>query len=209
MPSMNASSSARSRTPRTDAADVDAGGGVSAGRFGMSGRIEVAWAWSDVASRQIAGREMRGVIMGSGVNCPANHSRVRGAAAAPICAPYVGTAILASTARSGTPCREEFGYRRPSNLREVIVGWLVLEPDGKGRVYVAISRFPRRGVSAILLLRRFGFRSASIWSSPLRATELAGLICDSTGSSPFANLYPRFARARRAGRRVPFLDVFT
>ncbi len=54
IPSTNASSSARSRTPRIAAGVAGARAGVSLRGFGVSGRIDVGCAVSDVESRQIA-----------------------------------------------------------------------------------------------------------------------------------------------------------
>ena len=88
MPSRNASSSARSRRPRAGAGDVGASGGVSLRGLGVSGRIDVDCAVSDVASRQIAAKEMRCVIIGRlGGNVRRAHAGGEGApAAANMCA---------------------------------------------------------------------------------------------------------------------------
>src|SRR5262245_30240764 len=65
IPSMNASSSARSRRPRADAGEAGAAAGVSLRGFGVSGRIDVGCAVSDVASKKNAAREILFVIIGS------------------------------------------------------------------------------------------------------------------------------------------------
>ena len=142
IPSTNASSSARSRTPRIAPGAAGARGGVSLRGLGVRGRIDVGCAMSVVESRQIAATEMRSVIMEGGGGGGGG-----GVPQAPICAWGRARAMRAHDA-----WQTSFAHSKTQPMKNQRSGWNTAHPPARlpcvfpDRLF-SDSQAPRRSYS--------------------------------------------------------------